>query len=164
MDSVWITQGPWLEEVAAWFISVYSDHWAARVKESEKGEVTMAWAAEEWAVWSELIWSLRRQMGVRQSEGGNRALGSPLSARTTVVLAHLLPQRHFPECQGLDLDLMPRGHEKQCQFSSKPLNSSDVRPVTDYSRPRSSTEKNYHMLLRKVLCYLRNPQVLQRLV
>lgn len=114
------------------------------------------------ALYGELIWSLRRQMGCRQSEGGNRALGSPLSARTTAVLAHLLPQRHFPEHQGLNLDPMPRCHDKQCKFSSKPLNSSDVRPATDHSRPMSSTEKNYHMLLRKVLCYLRNPQVLQR--
>lgn len=104
----------------------------------------------------------QKVMGFRQSEGGRRALGSPLSTRTTVVLtSDSLPQRHIPECHRLNLDPVLKCHDKQCKCSDKPLNTRDLRPVADHLRPMSSTEWSHHMLLRKALCYLRSQKVLQ---
>lgn len=97
-----------------------------------------------------------RWMGFRQSKGGRGAVGSLLSAGTKVFLASdLLPQRHIPECQGLNLDPTLRCGDKQYEYGGKALSSWD-------SRPMSPTAWG-HRMLRKAICHFWSPQALQLL-
>lgn len=97
-----MTPGPCLEAVAAG--SVQSTG-IIGARGSEEGEVTLAEAAGGRGSVASAHLEPGRWKRFRQLEGERRALGSPPSVRTKVFLASdLLPQRHIPARQGLNLD------------------------------------------------------------
>lgn len=85
--------------------------------------------------------------GIQAAEGGRKE-------STGVV--HCLPEKDFSGIRLATTKTHSRGPgvglgDPVLRCHDTPLNSRDLRPVTDHARPMSSTEGNHHRLSRKVV-------------